>query len=215
MTAEMSGRVQVQHVNIKIFAEDTEAVDLALAIPVFHRWIQESICEELLIDVADYRHVSAGPGVLLVGHEANYSLDLSGGRLGLLYNRKAVAADSPRENLTQAFRAALTACQRLEQEPELRGKLKFNPAEYDVILNDRLLAPNTEATWQALKADFETFFISLHGGGYTLDHSGEPRERFRVCVKATGAVDALALLEQVSGRRFHRERESPRQALHR
>ena len=29
----------------------------------------------MLIDVADYRHVPAGPGVLLIGHEANYSLD--------------------------------------------------------------------------------------------------------------------------------------------
>jgi hypothetical protein len=205
MTAETVGRVQVQHVNVKIFAEDTESVDLAGAIPVFHRWIQESICEELLIDVADYRHVPAGPGVLLVGHEANYSLDLSGWRLGLLYNRKAVAANNPRENLTQAFRAALTACQRLEREPEFRGNLKFNAGECDVILNDRLLAPNTEATWQALKVDFETFFRSLYGTGYRLDRPDEPRERFRVCVKATGAVDALALVE-ASGRGSRRER---------
>ena len=195
MTAEMAGRVQVQHVNVKIFAEDTAGVDLAEAIPVFHRWIQESVCEELLIDVADYRHVPAGPGVLLVGHEANYSLDLSEWRLGLLYNRKAATDDNPRENLTQAFRAALTACQRLEQEPEFRGKLKFNAAEYEVILNDRLLAPNTEATWQALKADFENFFSSLYGVGYTLDRPGDPRERFRVVVKASGAVDALTLLQ--------------------
>ena len=186
----------IQHVRVKIFAREPAPVDLAARSRSFIAGSRSSVCPELLIDVADYRHVPAGPGVMLIGHEANYSLDLSGGRLGLLYNRKAVAADSPRENLIQAFRAALTACQRLEQEPEFRGKLKFNPAEYDIILNDRLLAPNTEATWQALKADFETFFISLHGGGYTLDRPGEPRERFRVCVKATGAVDALALLER-------------------
>jgi hypothetical protein len=195
MTAKTAVRVQVQHVNVKIFAEDTAGVDLAGAIPVFHRWIQESVCEELLIDVADYRHVPAGPGVLLVGHEANYSLDLSGSRLGLLYNRKAAADNNPRENLTQAFRAALTACQRLEQEPEFRGKLKFNAGEYEIVLNDRLLAPNTEATWQALKVDFENFFSSLYGAGYRLDRSGDSRERFRVGVKATGPVDALALLQ--------------------
>jgi hypothetical protein len=113
----------------------------------------------------------------------------------LLYNRKAAADDKPRENLTQAFRAALIACLRLEQEPEFRGKLKFNAGEYEVILNDRLLAPNTEATWQALKADFENVLSSLYGAGYTLDRSGDPRERFRVGVKATGAVGALALLQ--------------------
>jgi hypothetical protein len=191
----MAGQVQVQHVNVKIFAEDTAGVDLAGAIPVFHRWIQESVCEEMMIDVADYRHVPAGPGVLLVGHDANYSLDLSGSRLGLLYNRKAAADNHARENLTQAFRAALTACLRLEQEPEFRGKLKFNAGESEIILNDRLLAPNTEATWQALKADFENFFRSLYGASYTLDRSGDPRERFRVGVKATGAVDGRALLQ--------------------
>jgi hypothetical protein len=173
----------------------TAGVNLAGAIPVFHRWIQESVCEELLIDVADYRHVPEGPGVLLVGHEANYSLDLSGARLGLLYNRKAAADDLPSENLAQAFRAALTACRRLEQEPEFIGNLKFKVGECEVILNDRLLAPNTKATWQALRAAFENFFSGLYGAGYTLDRSGDPRERFRVCVNATGAVDALALLQ--------------------
>jgi hypothetical protein len=198
MTAEMASRVQVQHVNVKIFAADTAGVDLAGAIPVFHRWIQESVCEELLIDVADYRHVPAGPGVLLVGHEANYSLDLSGSRLGLLYNRKAAAEDRPRENLTQAFRAALTACRRLQQEPEFRGQLKFNAGDCEVILNDRLLAPNTEATWQALQADLENFFSALYGAGYTLDRSGDPRERFRVHVKASGVVDPLALLQALA-----------------
>jgi hypothetical protein len=190
----MAGRVQVQHLNVKIFAKDTAGVDLACAIPVFHRWIQDNVCEELLIDVADYRHVPAGPGVVLVGHEANYSLDLSGARLGLLYNRKAPADHNPRENLTQAFRAALSACRRLELEPEFHGTLKFNAGECQVILNDRLLAPNTKATWQALKADFENFFGGLYGAGYTLDHSSDPRERFRVGVKAIDAVDALSLL---------------------
>ena len=65
--------MNIDHVNVKVFAK--APVDLAAAIPVFHRWIQEGACEELLIDVADYRHVPAGPGVVLIGHEANYSLD--------------------------------------------------------------------------------------------------------------------------------------------
>jgi hypothetical protein len=202
MIAEMAGRIQVQHVNVKVFAEDTARVDLAAAIPVFHRWIQDNVCEELLIDVADYRHVPSGPGVVLVGHQANYSLDLSRGRLGLLYNRKVAAEDNPRDNLTQAFRAALNACWRLEQEPEFGGNLRFNTGEYEVILNDRLLAPDTEATWQALKADFESFFGSLYNAGYTLDRSGaDPRERFRVGVKAVNAVDALSLLHALNQHR--------------
>ena len=58
-------------------------------IPVFHRWIREQAMPELLIDVADYSHVPAGPGVMVIGHEANYSVDNRENRLGLLYNRRA------------------------------------------------------------------------------------------------------------------------------
>ena len=179
--------VQVQHVNVKIFAEGPAAadVDLGAAIPVFHRWIQDSVCEELLIDVADYRHVPAGPGVLLVGHQANYSLDLASNRLGLLYDCKALREGGARDNLSQAFHAALAACRRLEQEPEFQGRLRFNSGDCEVILNDRLFAPNTEATWQALKPEFEEFFAALYGGaGLTFERSEDPRERFRVGVRA-------------------------------
>ena len=81
--------MDLQHLNVKIFTS-RNAFDLAEAIPVFQRWIQDSVCEELLIDVADYRHVPGGPGVLLAAHEAHYSLDTG----GLLYNRKAVVEGS-------------------------------------------------------------------------------------------------------------------------
>jgi hypothetical protein len=179
--------VQVQHVNVKIFAQTPAAdLDLAGAIAVFHRWIQDRVCEELLIDVADYRHVPGGPGVLLVGHEANYSLDLASNRLGLLYNRKAWRDGGPRDNLSQAFHAALAACRRLEKEPEFQDRLKFSAGDCEVIINDRLLAPNTEATWQALKPAFEEFFGGLYSSGATFERSTDPRERLRVSVKANG-----------------------------
>ena len=95
----------IQHIRVKIFAREPVSVDLGDAIPVFHRWIQDRVCPEMLIDVADYRHVPAGPGVLLIGHEANYSLDLAKNRLGLLYSRKQAGGDA-QENLRQAFDAA-------------------------------------------------------------------------------------------------------------
>lgn len=186
----------MQHINVKIFAETPRPVDLAAAIPVFHRWIQENACEELLIDVADYRHVPAGPGVVLVGHEANYSLDQSFSRLGLLYNRKVPRNGSPQDNLLQAFYAALAACRRLEQEPEFQNRLKFDAGQCEVILNDRLLAPNTDAAWQALRPALAQFFDGFYGSaGYTLERLGEPRERFRAGVRAGRPLDVDALLQ--------------------
>jgi len=108
----------VQHVRVKIFA--LEPVDLAGAIPVFHRWIQERVRPEMLIDVADYRHVPNGPGVMLIGYEADYSLDNTKGRLGLLYSRKQ-AGGAAQENLRQAYDAAVAACRLLEGSRSLTG----------------------------------------------------------------------------------------------
>ena len=171
----------MQHVNVKIFAEEPVRASLADAIPVFHRWIQSNALPELLIDVADYAHVPAGPGVLLIAHEANYSLDNVRGRLGLLYNRKAVREGAPQENLRQAYEAALAATRMLEGEPEFQSQLKFRLEELEVTWNDRLLFPNTGATWDSLRGDVLAFFDGLFGkDSYSIIRPAEPRERFSV-----------------------------------
>jgi hypothetical protein len=173
----------VQHINLKIFVEDAAAPGLANllaeAVPVFHRWIRDGVCPEMLIDVADYRHVPAGPGVLLIGHEANYSLDNRENRLGLLYNRKAPLDGDLQSRLEQAHGAALEACGRLEREAPFAGKLKFDRNAIEVFINDRLLAPNNADTWQALRPEFEKFFA-----GRGIERRGEPRDLFRVEVVA-------------------------------
>ena len=118
--------MELQHVNVKLLVKNPEEVDLEPLIPVFHSWIQGQVFEELLLDVADYRHVPAGPGVVLIGHQGNYSVDNTDNRLGVRYNRKAALDGNNQDRLKQAARAALTACQRLEAEPGLGGKLRFN-----------------------------------------------------------------------------------------
>jgi len=131
---------QLQHVNVKLLVRNPEEVDLEPLIPVFHGWIQDQVGEGLLLDIADYRHVDAGPGVVLIGHEGNYSVDNTDNRLGVRYNRKAALDGSNQDRLKQAARAALIACQRLEADPRLRGRLRFNGQEIEIFVNDRLLA---------------------------------------------------------------------------
>src|SRR5690349_3838270 len=102
--------MNLQHLNLKLFLD--QPFDPQPFIGVFNDWIQRQptprrVTPELLIDVADYRHVNHGPGLLLIGHEANYSLDQAEGRWGLLYARKAAVDGSPLERLQQAARAAL------------------------------------------------------------------------------------------------------------
>src|SRR6266545_7349884 len=137
--------MNIQHVNVKFYLEGPETVNLADYAAIFNAWIQQQRLEELLIDVADYLHVHNGPGIMLIGHEADYSLDHRAGRLGLLYNRKAQLDGTTHEKLAQAVRAALTAAQILEKE----NGLKFNGSEVQLIVNDRLLVPNIAETFAA------------------------------------------------------------------
>ncbi|HBY64458.1 MAG TPA: hypothetical protein DEH78_31955 [Solibacterales bacterium] len=178
----------IQQINLKLFVAPDSHIDLAQAIPVFHRWIQTGALPGLLIDVADYAHVPNGPGIMLIGLEANWSLDLGQGRLGLLYNRKAkVSEGDALSSLTEAHSAATAAARLLEQEPEFAGRLRFRADQIEIVLNDRLLYPNSPATWAALRPAFETFLERLLGAGYALEHARDARERFRVyaAVKST------------------------------
>src|SRR4030095_14803276 len=122
--------MNIQHVNIKFYLENPETVKLADFAAIFNTWIQQQRLEELLVDVADYLHVHHGPGIMLIGHEADYSLDNRGGRLGLLYNRKEQIEGTTQEKLAQAVRAALTVAQILEKE----NGLKFNGSEVQIVV---------------------------------------------------------------------------------
>src|SRR5713101_9728643 len=139
-----SRRIELQHVNVKLLVRNPEEVDLEPLIPIFHDWIQNQVGEGLLLDVADYRHVDAGPGVVLIGHEGNYSVDNTDNRLGVRYNRKAPLDGTNQDRLAQAALAAITACQRLQQDTRLNGKFRFNSQGIEMFVNDRLLAPNNE-----------------------------------------------------------------------
>ena len=190
----------LQHVNVKFpaAAANAGAVDLAPAIPVFHRWIQEQALPGLLIDVADYRHVPEGPGVVLVAHEAIYGLDQGGGRLGLLYNRRTRLDAAPADALPQAFRAALEACRKLEQEPEFAGTLSFAGGACEVVVNDRALAPNDAATGARLRAALEPLLDRLWGAGsYTVTPLGKARDRLGLSARSSAAHTAADLLERL------------------
>jgi hypothetical protein len=195
----MSSPLDLQHVNVKLLAKDPEDVDLEPLIPVFHNWIQGQVFEELLLDVADYRHVYEGPGVILIGHQANYSVDNTDNRLGVCYNRKTPLGGSNQDRLKQATWAALTAFQRLEAEAALKGQLRFNGQELEVFINDRLMAPNRDSTREAVKPDLQAFLGKLfHGGEYELSHGSDPRSLFAVYVKANREFSVSDLLANLA-----------------
>jgi len=192
--------VDLQHINVKLLLSNAEELDLDGVIPVFHSWIQAQVTDELLLDVADYRHVYGGPGIVLIGHEADYSLDNTDNRLGIRYNRKALLQGSNGERLAQAARAVLRACQRLEEDTQLGRKVHFNGKEIEILVNDRLLAPNREETREALEPDFRAFAGKLFGGDeYSLSFEDDPRRLLTASVKTSRSFAVEELLENLWG----------------
>jgi hypothetical protein len=198
--------IELQHINVKLLLKDAQTLDLDPVIPVFHSWIQQQVADELLLDVADYRHVQAGPGVVLIGHEADYSLDNADDRLGVRYSRKAVLEGSNQDRLAQATRAALTACQRIQQDTRLNGKLNFNGQDIEIFVNDRLLAPNTATTREALKPELQAFAEKLFGGSdYSLSfgsesssaESSDPRRLLTVFLHASRSFTVEELMDNL------------------
>ncbi|NQU12244.1 hypothetical protein HQ590_15725, partial [bacterium] len=164
---------------IKLLLTDGRDQDLAAFVAVFHGWIQQQkIPDHLLIDVHDYRHVHQGPGILLVAHEGNFTIDGAAGHLGLTYCRKQPAADG----LQAAFDSAQTARRLLEAEPRLAG-IRFRTDEFLVFSNDRLLAPNTpEARDRLAPAISRTFNNAVVT---VAPQTADPRERLAFVVRPT------------------------------
>jgi len=188
--------MDLQKINVKFFAEPPNRVPLADFIDLFHGWIQST--DGIYHDVADYSHMQSGPGVILVANDANLHIDETGGRRGLLYSRKAPLSGTNQEKLRTVFRLALENCRKLEQEPALRGKLRFTTNEAAISLNDRLLGSNTEESFQELKREVGPFAKQLFGDAEVrFERDEDPRQRLNVHLKTSAAVDLRKTLDRL------------------
>ncbi|HWO43698.1 MAG TPA: hypothetical protein VNO43_18060 [Candidatus Eisenbacteria bacterium] len=174
--------MELQKINVKLFTGKPDLVPLTEFIDVFHRWIQAS--DGIYHDVADYSHMEAGPGIILVAGDANVSVDETGNRRGLLYNQKALLAGSNQDRLRMTLRRALEYALRLEEEPGLAGRLEFLGGELSICINDRLLAPNADASFDDSKEEFATLARDLYGDDFTLARAADPRLRLTVHIRA-------------------------------
>lgn len=107
---------------IKLFAVDADKIDILKLIPMYHRWIQQDALDDLLIDVADYSHVPAGPGIMLIAHEGNYALDETGHERGVVYYSKQPLAGELPERFARVASKALQAAQLMTEDAELKER---------------------------------------------------------------------------------------------
>jgi hypothetical protein len=185
--------MDVFKIAVKIFASADHFAPDAF-VPIFQRWIQDQSVEgHRLIDVADYGHVAAGPGTVLVSSEANFYTDRGENRLGLLYVRKLALPGDFQERLRTAIRETLKAAMKLEGEAALGGKLKFKTDELVIRLNDRLNAPPNEQTVAAYRGDIEAVGKLLFGEA-GVEARVTPLTAVEFRVRARQAPGALAQL---------------------
>jgi hypothetical protein len=189
--------MELRKINVKVFTAQPNQVPLANFIDIFHSWIQAT--DGVYHDVADYSHMQAGPGIVLVAADANVSIDETGNRRGLLYSQKSKLGGSNLEKLSTVLRFALESCQRLEDEPALAGKLRFAGNELEIVVNDRLLAPNSEEAFEEIRPDVDFLARRLYGTtNFTLLRARQdPRQRLNVTIRTPLSFKTKTLLNNL------------------
>lgn len=190
--------MELQKIRIKTYGNNG-GTELQSIIPVFHNWIQNKSCEELLIDVADYSHVPAGPGVMLIGDEANLSIEYGAEEaFGIVYSTKEKRTGENSDRIRHALRQLLKSAALLAGDERLRN-VEFPGQAFRMLVNSRESATNNDSTLKSIQSDLNLVFDQLFGDSrYTMERlSNDRRERFMVEVRHESPQDINSLLGRI------------------
>jgi rhodanese-related sulfurtransferase len=170
-----------------------ELPDLGGAIEAFHRFIQRGLVEGLILDVADYRHVPQGPGVLLVGHDVDYGLAED----GFSVVRKRSLEDDAATQLRDALRMGLGALEAIAADIEF--DVAVDRARFTVAVFDRSLGAPGEVA-DALVEQIAPLVTELYGQDVKLAPVEVTDERQAAAVHVEADPQAAAgVLEALGG----------------
>lgn len=172
--------MESQRLAFKLFALPDSRGTQEEYILFFHRMIQEGGLVETFVDVTDYSHVPDGPGVMLICHEAHYSTDAVGGRPGLKCATKRGATGDMAARVRRVVKKTLAACAAVEAHEVFGGRLRYSTASALFSIEDRLVAPNTPETFEALSPTLSRVLTDVWGAAPALTHAGTPKECFQV-----------------------------------
>ena len=135
--------MQLQKFGVKLFLNTNGSYESKDFIPVFHSWIQNKAVEDhLLIDIADYSHIQDGPGVMLIAHEGNFSLDQENQQPGIMYMRKTDIGGDFIGRFINVLSTAIRAANDLSDN-NINKEVDFIRNSFRFIANDRRVAENT------------------------------------------------------------------------
>lgn len=185
-----------EQINVKLFLKSSTTATGHDLMPVFHKWIQEDrIATDLMIDVADYLHVPAGPGMMLICDRSHYSWDEQGGRPGFLYRSKhTVEGASLEERIAETVRRAAWAASQVAADLPAGKAFEADAGELHIFVQDRLRAPATEESYAALEKAVRVALSPAFGEGeVSFERKGGPRECLGVSVRTSSEASAAEL----------------------
>lgn len=165
---------------------------------VFHRFIQRRLVEGFLLDVADYRHVPNGPGMMLVGVDVDYNLTASS--LSVTLKRSGL-------DIADAFKTAtrylLGAAEQIGVDGAIPLHLKSDTL--NVTVADRQLGAASEIQVAVIE-ELEPVAAELFGAGTKLSAlQADDARSLPVVSIAPESIDGA--LEKLGGNQA--ERQSP------
>ena len=175
-----------------------ETLDVDAAISVFHRWIREGCAlEGLLIDVADYRHVPDGPGVLLIGLDRDRSIEFSTGEVAIRSMSKRPLADDLTGHVRAVAHDALVLAAGLAEPDAFGDTARIDLGGCRVTVLDRLRSTNDAAGAATVEPAVREALEGLEPGEIVREIS-DPRGPLSLRVALGAGGDPAALAERLT-----------------
>ena len=189
--------IDLQRIHLKLLAKAPPDFSVDPFLSIFARQRHDVESPEDWVDLADYAHMSKGVGILLVGRRANFSIDLGDPSPGFLYGGKTGLQGPVEQRILETFRRCVTLVEVLLAEPEYPVVLEPLWGSWQLVMNDRLSAPNTADTDAFLRTDIEAALDFLFGpSSYKAERESDPGRRYGVSIRA----DQAPTLEELKGK---------------
>ncbi|MBI3895794.1 MAG: hypothetical protein HY313_07660 [Acidobacteria bacterium] len=193
----------LQRIQIKIFSNAPRDLSLEPFLEIFARWRKEKHPAEW-VDLADYAHISRGPGIVLIGQRCNFAFDMADPAPGILYTAKKGLTGTPLERLHSALQWFLELSQRLVGESEFPSSAMPRTDLLEIRFTDRLETPNAASTTMELRPAVQQMLDVIYGScGYELIPQTDARQCYGFSVQAKQALPLGALLEHITKGSVH------------
>ncbi len=187
--------MEPHRISVKLYLDGPAPLDPEAVVPAFHRFIREDAVGGIPIDVARYAHVVNGPGVMIVGHQLDFAIDLAEGRPGISVTRKRDATGGLAQQVRELAAWAARLSLLLQDDDAVGAAARVGTGEALVTILDRYEAPNDDQT--LVRADpylREAFEPLSDGAGVEATRVGASRDPFaaRITITSPRALEEWA-----------------------